>query len=126
MLMLLLLSQVICVLQGSNDNRVKDQIKLTFRKLNINSRLGVSGSQFLRVPFLKKTRTRPGFTIPKNGNSLDDSLLCVFEHAEVLRHISSFMLRQVTRFPGFWEWEPYFKSLRIEIYAWLLVLLGNP
>ncbi len=33
--------------------------------------------------------------VPKNGNPLDNSFLSVFEHAELFRHIFSFMLRQI-------------------------------
>ena len=54
-------------------------------------RIGVSGFPFFGVLF------------PRNGNSLDNSFLRVFEHAGVFRHILSFVLRQVimgSRVPG--------------------------
>ncbi len=59
---------------------------------------------FLGIPFVK------------NGNPLGISFLPVFEHAEMFRHIFSFLMRQVTmgsRVPQ--NEESYFKSLRAEL-----------
>ncbi len=75
-------------------------------------RESTSGFEFLR------TGIHFGFRVPRNENSLDNSFLCVSPHAEMFRHIFSFILRQVTmrsrvprnensvQFPGSQERQP--------------------
>ena len=75
--------------------------------------------------FLSYETSYYGFRVPRNGNPFGNLLLHVLEHAEVFRHIFSFMLRQVTmgsRVPRngnpdrvLKNEESYSKSLRIEI-----------